>query len=58
MNMEQAWKNFAETGRVEDYLLYWEAKNCTAEPPEELSEDGYEIQYGRINTDRKDNNGK
>ena len=58
MNMEQAWKNFAQSGRVEDYLLYREVKNCTVKPTEGLSEDGYEIQHGRINTDGTDNNGK
>lgn len=28
MNPENAWKHFAETGRIADYLLYREAKNA------------------------------
>lgn len=46
MSEEMAWRRFATTGKIMDYLLYASIKNATKNDLEGVR--GYAGQYGRL----------
>lgn len=52
MDEDAAWRSFAESGSVQDYLLYRQAKDCIRERyfGENGSEEKDEIQHGGTDT--------
>ena len=55
MDENTAWMNFVSTGRVEDYLTYCEVKASVQNCRSQNTEDLYENQYRRTDSDRTDN---
>ncbi len=59
MDEERAWDNFIASGSIRDYLIYKEAKACTAQSAfAKKTEDADEIQNRRSYTDGTNNQGK
>lgn len=56
MDENTAWMNFVSTGSVMDYLTYCEAKTTSAQCcRNNITEEVYENQYRRTDSDRTDN---